>query len=62
MPQRLTCKQQQRSCRPVVLPPLFWCVVCLQAVTDFMERIAKYQLVYEPITDRSMHYIKLTDM
>jgi 6-phosphofructo-2-kinase/fructose-2,6-biphosphatase len=35
---------------------------CLQAVFDFMERIAKYEEIYEPITDRIMHYIKLTDM
>lgn len=36
--------------------------VALQAVEDFMERIAKYCEIYEPITDRTMHYIKLTDM
>jgi len=27
-----------------------------------MERIRKYEEVYEPIIDRNMHYIKLTDM
>jgi 6-phosphofructo-2-kinase/fructose-2,6-biphosphatase len=30
-------------------------------VADFMERIKKYEEIYEPITDRVMHYIKLTD-
>jgi 6-phosphofructo-2-kinase/fructose-2,6-biphosphatase len=34
----------------------------MQAVDDFISRIRKYEEVYEPITDRSMHYIKLTDM
>ncbi|GFR52044.1 hypothetical protein Agub_g14563 [Astrephomene gubernaculifera] len=33
-----------------------------QAVADFLARIAKYEAVYEPISDRSMHYIKLIDM
>jgi hypothetical protein len=33
-----------------------------QAVSDFVDRIRKYEEVYEPITDRAMHYIKLTDM
>jgi hypothetical protein len=36
--------------------------ISLQAVSDFMERIRKYEEVYEPIIDRNMHYIKLTDM
>lgn len=34
----------------------------MQAVADFMLRIHKYEEVYEPIVDRNMHYIKLTDM
>lgn len=31
-------------------------------MSDFITRIAKYEEIYEPITDRVMHYIKLTDM
>jgi 6-phosphofructo-2-kinase/fructose-2,6-biphosphatase len=34
----------------------------VQAVSDFMLRIRKYEEIYEPIEDRNMHYIKLTDM
>ncbi len=34
----------------------------LQALKDFQDRIAKYEEVYETITDRSLHYIKLIDM
>jgi hypothetical protein len=33
-----------------------------QAVTDFRKRINHYEEVYEPIMDRSLHYIKLIDM
>lgn len=33
-----------------------------QALLDFKERICKYEEVYETITDRNMHYIKLIDM
>ena len=33
-----------------------------QALKDFRDRIAKYEEVYETITDRNMHYIKLIDM
>jgi hypothetical protein len=33
-----------------------------QALLDFRERIRKYEEVYETITDRNMHYIKLIDM
>lgn len=37
--------------------------LCLaQAVCDFKERVQMYEDVYEPIADRSMHYIKLIDM
>jgi len=37
--------------------------VCLQqALEDFRDRIAKYEEVYETITDRNLHYIKLIDM
>ena len=36
--------------------------VALQALKDFQDRIAKYEEVYETITDRSLHYIKLIDM
>jgi 6-phosphofructo-2-kinase / fructose-2,6-biphosphatase 3 len=32
------------------------------ALADFKERILKYQSVYETITDRTMHYVKLIDM
>lgn len=32
------------------------------ALADFKERIRKYEAVYETITDRSMHYVKLIDM
>ncbi|KAK9817958.1 hypothetical protein WJX72_004907 [[Myrmecia] bisecta] len=32
------------------------------ALLDFKERIRKYEEVYETITDRSLHYIKLIDM
>ena len=38
-------------------------VAChVQALKDFQDRIAKYEEVYETITDRSLHYIKLIDM
>ncbi|KAL3144542.1 hypothetical protein ABBQ32_004273 [Trebouxia sp. C0010 RCD-2024] len=33
-----------------------------EALKDFQDRIAKYEEVYETITDRSLHYIKLIDM
>ena len=36
--------------------------VVLQALDDFRDRIAKYEEVYETITDRNLHYIKLIDM
>ncbi|KIY93213.1 hypothetical protein MNEG_14749 [Monoraphidium neglectum] len=32
------------------------------ALSDFLERIRKYEQVYEPISDRRLHYIKLIDM
>ena len=35
---------------------------CFQALADFKERIKKYEEVYEAITDRTLHYIKLTNM
>lgn len=38
------------------------CLVFMQALKDFQDRIAKYEEVYETITDRSLHYIKLIDM
>ena len=38
------------------------CPLCLQAVEDFRKRIQNYEDVYEPISDRSLHYIKLIDM
>jgi len=34
----------------------------LQALADFKERIHKYEEAYETMTDRRLHYIKLTDM
>ena len=34
----------------------------VQALDDFKERIRKYEEVYETITDRNLHYIKLIDM
>lgn len=34
----------------------------LQALKDFQDRIRKYEEVYETITDRNLHYIKLIDM
>ena len=42
-------------------PPQPYCVL-QQALEDFRERIAKYEEVYETITDRNLHYIKLIDM
>ena len=33
-----------------------------QALDDFRDRIARYEEVYETITDRNLHYIKLIDM
>ena len=33
-----------------------------EALADFRARIRKYEEVYETITDRSLHYIKLIDM
>lgn len=38
------------------------CVLPDQALKDFRERIMKYEEVYETITDRNLHYIKLIDM
>jgi len=32
------------------------------ALADFKARIAKYESVYETMTDRTMHYVKLIDM
>lgn len=37
-------------------------VLSEQALNDFQERIRKYEDVYETITDRNLHYIKLIDM
>lgn len=37
-------------------------LILMQALKDFQDRIAKYEEVYETITDRSLHYIKLIDM
>lgn len=34
----------------------------VEALADFRARIKKYEEVYETITDRSLHYIKLIDM
>ena len=34
----------------------------MQALADFQARIAKYEEVYQTLTDRNMHYIKLIDM
>ena len=36
--------------------------ICVQALKDFKERIEKYTDVYQTITDRNLHYIKLIDM
>ena len=36
--------------------------ICLQALADFKERIRKYEEAYDTITDRKLHFIKLTDM
>lgn len=33
-----------------------------EAINDFKQRIQYYANVYEPITDRRLHYIKLIDM
>ena len=33
-----------------------------EALRDFKQRIQKYLDVYEPISDRRMHYIKVVDM
>jgi 6-phosphofructo-2-kinase / fructose-2,6-biphosphatase 3 len=33
-----------------------------QAIEDFKARIRKYEEVYEPISNRNIHYIKLIDM
>jgi predicted kinase len=32
------------------------------AFKDFKERVKKYEAVYEPLSNRNVHYIKLTDM
>lgn len=32
------------------------------ALADFKHRIANYEAVYQPLTDRNIHYIKLIDM
>lgn len=31
-------------------------------MADFQARIAKYEEVYQTLTDRNLHYIKLIDM
>ena len=33
-----------------------------EAMVDFQERIRRYEEVYETLTDRNVHYIKLIDM
>ncbi|GAX77020.1 hypothetical protein CEUSTIGMA_g4467.t1 [Chlamydomonas eustigma] len=33
-----------------------------EAVRDFKERVRKYEEVYEPLSNRNVHYIKLIDM
>lgn len=39
------------------------CISCAQAaLEDFRDRIRKYEEVYETITNRDLHYIKLIDM
>ncbi len=37
-------------------------LIITQALDDFKARIAKYEEVYETITSRDLHYIKLIDM
>lgn len=63
----LLCSQLTHSPPATPFPPSTFSLFPLltrhmQAVDDFISRIRKYEEVYEPITDRSMHYIKLTDM
>ena len=36
--------------------------ILVKAVEDFRKRIKNYEEVYEPITDRNLHYVKLIDM
>lgn len=56
-----------------IIENLLWCLMferlslslplfLLQALDDFKARINMYEKVYEPITNRNLHYIKLIDM
>ncbi|KAF6255112.1 6-phosphofructo-2-kinase-domain-containing protein [Scenedesmus sp. NREL 46B-D3] len=53
---------QQNYLNKMMYSPDYQGVDTEQAVIDFMLRIRKYEDIYEPIEDRNMHYIKLTDM
>eukprot|EP00882_Tetradesmus_deserticola_P010245 GHRQ01010823.1.p1 GENE.GHRQ01010823.1~~GHRQ01010823.1.p1 ORF type:complete len:342 (+),score=123.45 GHRQ01010823.1:652-1677(+) len=53
---------QQNYLNKMLYSPDYQGVDTEQAVVDFMLRIRKYEDIYEPIEDRNMHYIKLTDM
>uniref|UniRef100_A0A383W1K9 6-phosphofructo-2-kinase domain-containing protein n=1 Tax=Tetradesmus obliquus TaxID=3088 RepID=A0A383W1K9_TETOB len=53
---------QQNYLNKMLYSPDYQGVDTEQAVSDFMLRIRKYEDIYEPIEDRNMHYIKLTDM
>ena len=63
--QRMLCKQQHRwlcgnPCGLNICDAETW--RRLQALKDFQDRIRKYEEIYETITDRNLHYIKLIDM
>lgn len=61
-----TYRQRQRCCACAVLPgasDVSPPSAALQAaLDDFRDRITRYEEVYETITNRDLHYIKLIDM
>ncbi|GBF90835.1 6-phosphofructo-2-kinase fructose-2,6-bisphosphatase [Raphidocelis subcapitata] len=52
---------QQNLLNKMLYSPDYRGVDMEQALNDFMDRIRRYEEVYEPIQDRALHYIKLTD-
>lgn len=53
---------EQNYMQKMVYSPDYLGVDKYQALEDFKQRIAKYEEVYETITNRDLHYIKLIDM
>lgn len=53
---------EQNYMQKMVYSPDYLGVDRYKALEDFKARIAKYEEVYETITNRDLHYIKLIDM